>query len=1541
MKKVFALIIAIAPLFSFGQTQTENYIKSTSYSVPVQEGQQSTVSDDNKTESVTYYDGIGRPKQSIAVKQGGNAESVIMHYAYDYSGRRTKSYMPYATDGTVTNHQEMHADALIKTHTFYNTSKYENTTNPYSETKFERSSLGRPIEMAAQGNDWSINSAHTVKLDYGTNDLEEVKRFSVNYTDASKEQTELVYDGYYNKTELYKSIVKGENWVENADPNVINKDHTSESFTDKFGRTVLTRAYNNNEAHDTYYVYDDFGNLTYVIPPLASDQIVEIGEQGYKVSSQVNYPWTQLVQVDKSFASDYNKRLEDYENANILNADLQNEYNGQGGFTVTTLNDSELVTLSISFSANQDLELRKGSIVSLKPYGNFKDTELGRLKGDGYDYTFIIKSNTIVVTGEGKLSSINQTFSSDIKLNYSKNYPWTTYMDVDSRFSGSYEEQLSAYENSEILTVSLPNEHNGQGGLNVTIDDNDNIALTFNSNTSTPFKLKQGIILRLESERSLENRTIGSISGTGFNYTFTLEDNNILVNGEGNVTAFNGYQFASPPPPPPTISPEALQGLSYIYHYDNRNRVVEMKVPGKGWQHLVYDKLNRPILTQDAKQRLDDEWLFIKYDKFSRPIYTGVYTYNFSGTGDNAARIALQTAVNTQQNPVWYETKETTNSNLGIVYTNTVFPFDATNIELLTINFYDNYDGFNEPSIQVFPNAQIFGQAITSNTTSLATASKVKVLETNAWTSYITYYDEKARPIYAASKNEYLNTVDVVKNELDFAGKVLRGEKTHTKGTNSPIITNEIYTYDHAQRLITQTQSINGSAPELITKNSYDELGCAENKKVGGVANSTPENSNGLQTVDYSFNVRGWLKSINEGNTNNGDVFGFKLNYNNTELTGATALFNGNISETHFVSAGDNKMRSYDYKYDALSRLKKATYHGNHAITGLNVNEDYSLKNVSYDKNGNITALERMGLYGVSTGNAQGVDLIDDLTYFYLPQSNQLSSINDTATAEGFKDANISNDDYQYDINGNTTVDKNKGITSVEYNYLDLPTRVTFHNDTATNPDAGTITYVYDALGTKLQKTVKQANLSTGSSTYYAGNMVYEQSNGQAPITLQFIGHSQGYAEPDGQGGYKYVYQFKDHIGNIRVSYSDLNGNGTIESGTEIIQSKNYYPFGLDHNYGTNSPMSVINGRNHKFKYNGQEHDESFGLNVTEMTFRQFDMATGRFNGIDKLAAATYSMTPYHFSGNNPVAYSDPTGLKREYFNGEGGTPYSNLGNDFSSYGAYDFNTHWSETMGFGGVFGALSQAGGAAALVSSLWNLSPTDSGPNQLGATTLWTNNGDGFSSSIGTLSLSGVWQSSIKWEWEWSATNGEAESYTQGNLGGTLGGVTFTGKKRNSKVVDTFRDIETGLSIAGDIGDAFEFTGILALDYRNSLSTLEKVGKNKNLSLLRYSRYASTFMGRLGTAGAIVTSSTSTYDYSQGDISGGELTYKYSSIAAPMVVGAEFGAAPGLAVGAFISLLEGVYYSMDAAYEETKRNLNFNFTTRNIHQGFSMFY
>ena len=108
--------------------------------------------------------------------------------------------------------------------------------------------------------------------------------------------------------------------------------------------------------------------------------------------------------------------------------------------------------------------------------------------------------------------------------------------------------------------------------------------------------------------------------------------------------------------------------------------------------------------------------------------------------------------------------------------------------------------------------------------------------------------------------------------------------------------------------------------------NQYDNLGELSAKAVGGDVAAIPEQSVGLQNITYSYNVRGWLEKINDPANLGNKLFGFQINYNNISLGMSEALYNGNISETHWATANDNLQRHYSYQYDGLNRIVGATY---------------------------------------------------------------------------------------------------------------------------------------------------------------------------------------------------------------------------------------------------------------------------------------------------------------------------------------------------------------------------------------------------------------------------------------------------------------------------------------------------------------------------------------------------------------------------------------------------------------------------------------
>ena len=292
MKTLVPLLLFL-PLSMLAQTTTENYIKSTTYKVPTKTG---NVAADQQQENITYYDGLGRPIQQVAVRQSTSKNDIITHIEYDHLGRQAKSFLPYASSHYGGSYR---TNALAKTNSFYNTKKFQNTTNPYNETFFEKSPLNLPIEIAAPGNDWKEGNVdeHTIKKEYRlVENSDQVYNFRVSL--SSNGTPSLVNKGVFEiglqelqrdqstfkAPTLYKFITKNENW-KTSDKN----DNTTQIYKDYRGRTILKRTFDKNIPHDTYYVYDDYGNLSYVLPPLASEKTIvyQTGMKSYSASKFV------------------------------------------------------------------------------------------------------------------------------------------------------------------------------------------------------------------------------------------------------------------------------------------------------------------------------------------------------------------------------------------------------------------------------------------------------------------------------------------------------------------------------------------------------------------------------------------------------------------------------------------------------------------------------------------------------------------------------------------------------------------------------------------------------------------------------------------------------------------------------------------------------------------------------------------------------------------------------------------------------------------------------------------------------------------------------------------------------------------------------------------------------------------------------------------------------------------------------------------------------------------------------------------------------
>jgi len=722
----------------------------------------------------------------------------------------------------------------------------------------------------------------------------------------------------------------------------------------------------------------------------------------------------------------------------------------------------------------------------------------------------------------------------------------------------------------------------------ITKDEN---STSGKNNTVEEFKNKEGQIIL---KRSYSD------------YSAQLEvkhDTYYIYDIYGNLT------YVLPPMAEGSVNAAVLKEVCYQYRYDTKNRLVEKKLPGKDWEFIVYDKLDRPILTQDANLKISDKWIFTKYDAFSRPVYTGEYTNTIDNTRSLVQKLADKSTILFEKKQVASIKIKTTDVN----YSNLAFP--TADIDLFTINYYDDYVNFNlDGGIATTS----YGVTPITNPKGLTTCSKVRVLNTDRWITNVNYYDKKDRLIYNYNNNNRQLAVTTLKSQFDFAGKVLETTLSLKKTGNADIAVIETFTYDHMGRLMTDKHKINNLSQETISTNTYDNIGQLNVKGVGGTGTS-------IQKVNFNYNIRGWLTGINDTSslTKTGDpkdLFAFKINYNTTNsgISNVLPLYNGNISETYWATNSDNGIiKSYGYRYDNLNRLKDAVFK-NGATLANTYNEA-----ITYDKNGNIQTLKRNGL------NGSGFVLIDDLTYSYVNTNsfNQLTKVVDNAAAAykagGFTDSTANTaDDYTYDANGNMTTDNNKNITAITYNHLNLPTKITFGT-------TGNIVYFYNATGQKVQKIVNETG-KTQIITDYLGGYQYESN------ALKFFSTAEGYVEVSGSS-FKYIYQYKDHLGNIRLSYDKT---------LAIKEESNFYPFGLkQEGYNT-----VKIGVENKYKYNGKElQDENIGgnqLNLYDMDFRQYDPAIGRWLVQDPVVH--HNVSPYSAFDNNPIFWADPSGADSE-----------------------------------------------------------------------------------------------------------------------------------------------------------------------------------------------------------------------------------------------------------------------------------------------------
>jgi RHS repeat-associated protein len=606
------------------------------------------------------------------------------------------------------------------------------------------------------------------------------------------------------------------------------------------------------------------------------------------------------------------------------------------------------------------------------------------------------------------------------------------------------------------------------------------------------------------------------------------------------------YTWASP-----TVA--QVNGLCYTYFYDERGRVVEKKIPGKKVEFFIYDKRDRLIFSQDGNMRNLSQplWHFTLYDALDRPTISGF------AIGPTSREVTLN----------WFN-NYTSNSPIDIYYYINnynlfhAYPASLNDCKIYNYTYYDDYSqlsglGFDASQFSgiTLPAYNTVVPSVLSNaTTGLPTWSKIRVLDPDdpnaeQWLTTANYYDANGRVIQSISQNLQGGT-DISSNLYYFQGMLYKNIMKHVNpaalaipNTTDPVMQEYtlLNTFERNvkvgggnDQVWKRTQKINNGPDYELSFYAYDHLN----------RNTWKQWTTGFNRMDY--NLTGFLNRIAFWKYNTDTAFTENLYY---DKGFKSKLFNGNIAGITW-SGSDHVKKAYGYSYDNLNRLNHAEFNQ------FNVNTnawdklegyDYTASNISYDLNGNIKTMNQMGHVPAASSST----LMDILTYTYAPNSNQLKNVKDNGTVNpalpDFKDDASNNptsvEEYLYDSNGNLSLDDNKKVGSITYNYLNKPEKIVVSGK-------GSITYTYDAAGNRLRK--KSFDNTTGITEVwdYDGGFVYKDNvlqyilNEEGRARPVAASHSQYPTVPAGESWTKFVYDYfvKDHLGNVR---STITSNPT------------------------------------------------------------------------------------------------------------------------------------------------------------------------------------------------------------------------------------------------------------------------------------------------------------------------------------------------------------------------------------------------------------
>jgi len=1183
----------------------ENYLATTALLVAeTDEEEIRSMTSDERVVNIKYVDGLGRAKQAVSVEASPSKDHIVQAFEYDAFSRQVKSYLPYvATDNTVF----YQPDPLGSTpanytgspqYNFYQTTAdIAHDTQPYSEMLPESSPLNRALKQGAAGLAWDVNGAHAVSMDYESNTVADEVRFLQVIADRPYPRG----DGYYQAGQLTKMETTDE------DGNKVQR------FTNTMGQVILKRVQATATTWaDTYYVYDDFGNLRIVLPPEASKE--------FEANLIATIPAGFVLVTEDLVLTDANHIAgQSYMYAEGVAITLQNP------LLLDALTDG---AVSIE-SYRPELEVDQAFLdlwAFQYKYDGRNRMIAKKVPGSGWAYMAYDKLDRLVLIQDANQRGADQwTFtkydvlSRPVLTGFYNSAADASQADVQVLIDG----HATLFESVNSSTVGYTNS-----AFPVVASDNDYLTATyFDHYTNLPASFNSSYDFTAE---------LGLVVGD--------KNNNVIGQAVGSLTKVLGTNSTF---------------LKSVMYYDNRYRVIqtigENHLGGTDRSTSSYDFAGRVLETLNTHSdgttttAINEDYT---YDHGSR-----LMQVDHQVTHDGTAEPSIILLKNEYNEIGQLIDKKLHSTDVGSSFEQSVDHRYNIRGWLTGINDAALTDGeddyFGMDLFYEDPFAELNGKQARYNGNISAARWSNAGSGNTLQSAYAFTYDKMNRLTGADyhEKDDIDPWADITQFGLsglsyDLNGNIESLTRYHTNtGTAMDQL---VYDYTDSGNQLKGVEDLGDDMEGFkdgnpgATDYTYDANGnmtADHNKDITAISYNhlnLPKvvTFTGNRSIIYAYDAAGikLSKSVDDNST-----------VSTTDYVGGFIYEDNVLQQLAHAEGRLRRKSSGDMVYDYYLK----DHLGNTRITFTTENEQVEYRatmetdvlgemdygafeedlflNLPNTRDNSVTVANKTNILGLTNDESARLrgndtdrqigpgkllevmpgDVIDMETYYYYSSTGYTE---DGAVVSG---AFLSQ--LLTLMNGAAAVASESAAV-----------------DNAVTNNASSI-----FAGTTSGSTVPRAYLNyilfDREFNYIHADFVQVGAHGSAPQDIGMIKNID-------EKGYIYVYVSNESNNAFDVYFDELK---IIHQKGRILQEDHYYPFGMNINaLSSSTPLTKPNN----FLYNGKELDTDFDIAWYDYSARNYDPQLGRFNQIDPHAYNYDSWTPYNYVANNPILLIDPDG---------------------------------------------------------------------------------------------------------------------------------------------------------------------------------------------------------------------------------------------------------------------------------------------------------